>query len=369
MADILFATYDGGGNLPPALGIARVLQSRGHRVRFLGQESQREQLADFEFRAYDHAPAWSPVAAPGVRSTIALLGALTSTGMGRDLLATLDEDPADVVVIDVALLGVLAAVRQAGVRYIALVHAFFAWFDGAFARGPIGTLARLRGLNARTLWNAADLVVVCSDRELDPAGEREVPANVVWSGAVSDAPTDRADRADLAPSRRVLVSFSTLAFAGQRRILQKVLDAVAGLDIEVVVTTGPSLDPADLDAPDNATVHRYLPHNELMPGCAAVIGHGGHATTFRALAYDLPVLVIPINPLADQAMVGNAIAKAGAGLLLSRSARRRRIRGALTELLDVPSHRQAAASIGARVRETDGAVRGADRILEAAEEA
>ena len=366
MADILFATYDGGGNLPPALGIARVLQSRGHRVRFLGQESQREQLADFEFRAYDHAPPWSPVAAPGVRSTIALLGVLTSSGMGRDLLAVLDQDPADVVVIDVALLGVLAAARQAGVRYIALVHAFLAWFAGAFAHGPIGTIARLRGLNARTLWEAADVVLVCSDRGLDPAAEREVPANVVWSGAVSDAP---ADRADYAPSRRVLVSFSTLAFAGQRRILQKVLDAVAGLDIEVVVTTGPSLDPADLDAPDNATVHRYLPHDELMPECAAVIGHGGHATTFRALAYDLPVLVIPINPLADQAMVGKAIAEAGAGLLLSRSARRGRIRRALTELLDVPSHRRAAASIGARVRETDGAARGADRILEAVEEA
>lgn len=364
MADVLFATYDGGGNLAPALGIARVLRSRGHRVRFLGHESQREQLAEFEFRAYDHSPQWSSVAAPGVRSTIALLAVLTSAGMGRDLLAMMEADPADVVVIDAALLGVLATARQAGVRYVALVHAFFAWFDGAFHHGPIGTLARLRRLNARTLWAAADLVLVCSDRELDPAGERAVPPNVVWSGAVSDTAVGRADSA---PGKRVLVSFSTLAFAGQRRILQKVLDAVAGMDVDIVVTTGPSVDRADLRAPDNATVHRYLPHSELMPGCAAVIGHGGHATTFRALAYDLPVLVIPINPLADQSMVGNAVTAAGAGLMLSRSARRSRIRKALTELLDVASHREAAAGIGARVRATDGAARGADRVLEAIE--
>ena len=36
MADILFVTWDGGGNLPPAIGIGRELRSRGHEVRFIG---------------------------------------------------------------------------------------------------------------------------------------------------------------------------------------------------------------------------------------------------------------------------------------------------------------------------------------------
>ena len=31
MADILFVTWDGGGNVPPALGIAGELVSRGHQ--------------------------------------------------------------------------------------------------------------------------------------------------------------------------------------------------------------------------------------------------------------------------------------------------------------------------------------------------
>lgn len=36
MSNLLFTTWDGGGNVPPALGIAGELQLRGHRVRVMG---------------------------------------------------------------------------------------------------------------------------------------------------------------------------------------------------------------------------------------------------------------------------------------------------------------------------------------------
>ncbi len=55
MADILFVTWDGGGNVPPALGIARELQAQGHAVRFLGHEIQAQELA--ASRACEFAPA------------------------------------------------------------------------------------------------------------------------------------------------------------------------------------------------------------------------------------------------------------------------------------------------------------------------
>ncbi|MGX9902014.1 hypothetical protein ACW0JT_23320 [Arthrobacter sp. SA17] len=41
MSTFLFATLDAGGNLPPAVGIARKLMGLGHRVRFLGQRPAR----------------------------------------------------------------------------------------------------------------------------------------------------------------------------------------------------------------------------------------------------------------------------------------------------------------------------------------
>ena len=45
MADLLFVTWDGGGNVPPAVGIAQELQRRGHAVRFVGHARQHDSLA------------------------------------------------------------------------------------------------------------------------------------------------------------------------------------------------------------------------------------------------------------------------------------------------------------------------------------
>lgn len=37
MAKFMWASWDGGGNLAPSLGIARALSERGHSVEFLGR--------------------------------------------------------------------------------------------------------------------------------------------------------------------------------------------------------------------------------------------------------------------------------------------------------------------------------------------
>ncbi len=57
MADILFVTWDGGGNVPPAVGIAEELKTRGHRVRFLGHPRQAPAFAErgLEFSGFPTA--------------------------------------------------------------------------------------------------------------------------------------------------------------------------------------------------------------------------------------------------------------------------------------------------------------------------
>ena len=59
--EILFVTWDGGGNVPPALGIATELATRGHRVRFLGHAANRGavEAAGFEHEAYATARPFS----------------------------------------------------------------------------------------------------------------------------------------------------------------------------------------------------------------------------------------------------------------------------------------------------------------------
>ena len=161
------------------------------------------------------------------------------------------------------------------------------------------------------------------------------------------------------------MSLSTTAFPGQQEVLQKILDAASGLPVELVVTTG-AVDPASLSAPANASVHRYVDHNQIMPGCSAVICHGGHSTSMRALAHGLPVMVLPMHPMMDQHMVGKAISNAGAGVLLNRKSSPDQIGAALTALLESESQRKAAAFIGARLRKADGARAGAQVLADLA---
>jgi UDP:flavonoid glycosyltransferase YjiC (YdhE family) len=99
-----------------------------------------------------------------------------------------------------------------------------------------------------------------------------------------------------------------------------------------------------------------------MATCSAVIGHGGHSTTARALAHGLPLVIMPMHPMLDQPMVGKAVEAAGAGVSIKRTSSPAEIRAALDSVLSGP-HRAAASEIGARWRGSDGAVVAADRIL------
>ncbi len=57
MAEILFVTWDGGGNVPPAVGIATELKRRGHVVRFAGHARQHESLTAAGFEVVARARA------------------------------------------------------------------------------------------------------------------------------------------------------------------------------------------------------------------------------------------------------------------------------------------------------------------------
>lgn len=362
MPDILIVMFDAGGNVPLTLRIGRELLRRGNRVRVLDHEAQRMAVEEvgLEFRAYRSSPPWSPHEDHSTWDlATTLLAVMTNPGIGQDLLEVVREDPPDLVIIDCMLFNALDAAARAGLRHVALFPAFFGCADGMFRHGPFGIVARLKGLGPRRLWRQADLALVCSDRELDPAGGRAHDGNLVWTGPVHDAKNPAMGRTP----PRVLASLSTGGLPGQRRVLQNILDAAEGMDVELVMTTGPAIDPTGLRTPANATVHRYIPHGELMPTCSAVVGHGGHGTTFRALAHGLPMLILPMSALTDQRTIGKTVAAARAGKVLRKTAQPRQIREALDELLRSERYRAAAAALGARIRATDGASAAADQFL------
>ncbi len=362
MARVLFVTWDGGGNVPPAVGIAAELARRGHAVRFLGHEQQRTTLeaAGFGFTAYEHARAWSstePIA--GLAAARRFAAMFTDRGTGIDLLAAVERDPPDLVVIDCMSLGALQAAQRAGLRRVVLVHTYYQFVARNWSRGPIGLVARLKGQQPARLWASAARVLVATERALDPAGAHALPASVRYLGVVQAAPLSATPLDEREP--RVLVSLSTIYYPGQDAALQSILDALAGLPLRATVTLGP-VDPAGLRPPPNVTLHRQLPHADVMPGVRLVIGHGGHATTMRALAHDVPLLVMPMHPMLDQKMIGDSVAAHGAARVVTKKATPEQLRLPIVELSGPGAHRPAAARLGAGLRAANGAVRGADEL-------
>ncbi len=353
-SEILVVTWDGGGNVPPAVGIAAELQRRGHAVRFAGHPRQRDSLtaAGFDVAPSHEARPFSPL---DDNSPLTYVKTFGDRGLGRDVSAALADRPADLVVVDCLLFGVMEALRTSGTPYVSLEHLYDAYFRRSWLRGPMGLGMRLMRLDPAASLAAARATLVASLPTLDPAGAQP-RSDVTYVGpAVPFSPRVSADPA-------VLVSLSTIKFPKMQESLQTVLDATAGLDARVVVTTGPVVDPASLRASANHELHRFVPHAELMPSMSLVIGHGGHSTTMQALAHDLPIVVMPMHPLLDQRMVGQSLEREGAGRLVSKKTSVEELRTVVSDLLADGPHRQAAARLGEQVRAMPGAVNGADQV-------
>ena len=361
MARILIVTWDGGGNVPPMLGIAGELQRRGHEVRVLGHAQQREVVvsAGLKFLGYHHARPWSPkVAATGARFLLRFLfGVFTDPGPGKDVRDEIAREPVNLALVDSMILAGVCAAERAGVPTAVLMHTLHRYHTHEWSRGPIGVVAAVRRMRPGRLWNAADWVLVATDSALDPSTERRLPANVRYTGVVQ-APIQSGTPQD---KPLVLVSLSTIFFEGQEATLQAILDALEGLPIRAVVTTG-AVATGAVRAPANVEVHQYLPHDEIMPSASLVVGHGGHSTTMRALAHGVPLLILPMHNVLDQPMIGKAVAGARAGLVLSKTASGAEIRSAVRSLLQDPSYRHAAEAIGARLRSRNGAIAAADEV-------
>src|ERR1700687_2667796 len=61
MARILWLNWSGGGNLPPSLGIARVLTERGHTVAFAGRPEMAPRVKTAGLRAIEITQAYEQV--------------------------------------------------------------------------------------------------------------------------------------------------------------------------------------------------------------------------------------------------------------------------------------------------------------------
>ena len=101
MARVLWLNWSGGGNLPPSLGIARVLTERGHEVAFAGRPEMVPRVTTAGFRAielttayaqFDHYPQGMPMSRAACY--------LTSPKVAEQIRVVRADERPDVVLID-----------------------------------------------------------------------------------------------------------------------------------------------------------------------------------------------------------------------------------------------------------------------------
>lgn len=417
MSSFLFVTWEGGGNVSPALVAASGLLRRGHDVRFLSDECNRPEAeaVGLTFTSWQTAPNrhnrhrdsqtcrdWAaPTPQEGLQWVVRDTWCGPALQYAQDVIAELRRQPADLVVTCEALFGVMAGCESIGQNFVLLCpNVSLAPLPGIPPLGPglepprnaeevamhAQIQAAVQGLidsglpqlnEARAALGLQPLQHVFdqyqrASRELLATGQafdfpaESLPERIRYVGPLLSDPHWAQPWTSPWPSHDprplVAVGFST-TFQNHAGVVQCVIDALADLPVRVLVTLGGSLEPDELQAAANTVLVESAPHGQLMQEAALVVTHGGHGTVMRALLARKPQLVIPHG--RDQNDNAVRVTARGAGLSLPATATAEEMRLACQRLLDEQSFTAAARQLGDRIAEEVKA----SRVLEELEEA
>lgn len=145
-------------------------------------------------------------------------------------------------------------------------------------------------------------------------------------------------------------------------LIRPALDALAGRDIIVVVTTGiAGRDELPFPVPMNTRVAGFLPYANLLPQVDVVVTNGGWGGTLAALAHGIP-LVLAGGDL-DKPEVAARVAWAGAGVnLKTGTPTGARIAAGFDRVRGDPGFLRAAQQVGRQLTSLGGAVRAAQLL-------
>ena len=123
------------------------------------------------------------------------------------------------------------------------------------------------------------------------------------------------------------------------------VEAVADLDVDVVATLNSGQLAAIPTLPGNVRAVDFVPLNELLPSCSAIIHHGGPGTVVNAVMHGVPQLIVPAK-LWGERVTARVLANEGVCLSIDpEDLTGQTLREQLPRLLDDPSFRDAAARL------------------------
>ena len=362
----LFTVLPAASHLRPALPLAHAMAARGWDVAVAASPSMDHTVRDAGLAFFPVGLDWleSDAAAtfPELRTmpldeqaywwVSDLFADRVARPAARDLVELLGAWQPDVVVRDYWDFGAWAAAEAAEVPTAVVGLAMFTPADewAAFIGLQLTRLREEVGLSPDGSF--ASLYGGPYVDLLPPTYQSTRPPNRIGMTPVArptGSPSTPSWQPPGARDATVLVTFGTV-FNKVPGVFESVIAALADEPVDVVVTTGRDLDPASLGPlPDNTSAHVFLPYDEVLPSCDAVVCHAGFGTTMAALAHDLPIVAVPLS--ADQGVHAARCGELGLGQVVPwPDPAPDAIRAAVRDVLDDPSSAARAALVGREVR-------------------
>jgi UDP:flavonoid glycosyltransferase YjiC (YdhE family) len=355
---MLMVSWDGGGNVPPLRALARALVRRGHEVHALGHRSTADRFAadGAIFHPLSGEPPFSAAHPRTAEEEIAHLVETTffSTGILADFNAAVAELNPDLLLIDDLLLSVLQHCADLSVPTVPLHHMVFDTDTmDLFVKPFLAQVGgRAAGLDAAGFLELFPATLVFGYRAFSP--QETLAPGVHFVGPVREAVNAPPWPRRLPDRPFVLVSLST-SFQNQHATLQRICDALAPLEIEALVTTGPNVALGSLSVGGGVELRDFVPHDEVIPSADLVITHAGHGTVCAAAGAGVPMLCLPMG--RDQPGVAQRVEALSLGRSLSPDISAEAIGAAVMALLADDAQRAESRAFAASVNRFGDAAR------------
>ncbi|WIV58568.1 glycosyltransferase [Amycolatopsis nalaikhensis] len=367
---LLFTSLGSFGHAFPLVPLAVAARDAGHDVVFATSEDFLPQLRkagletaaaglgirDAFGRAFAESGPPGPRRPPGevppeVLTPIVakVFGEVMPERFGADLPPVFARFRPDLVVSESGNWGGVFAALQAGLP--AVSHGFGRVSTGdpmvTRIREAIREHGASLGISVDEDLDAGSYLDICPESVQDPdflaRTPRRVPLRPVGWSEPGELPPGVLDRS------RPLVYLTLGTAMGHAGVFGAAITGLSGLDVDVLVATGPTVDPATLgEVPPNVRLEAWVPQAALLPHVDLVVHHGGSGTTLGAFGAGLPQLLLPQG--ADQFSNADAVRAAGVGdRLLGTEVTAEAVATQARHLLTDTAVRDAARALAAEV--------------------
>lgn len=389
-------TIDGGGNLPPVLGLAKEMSENGYEVSVLSEPCLEKLITELGYtfipftryftrndRREDLFKDWNASSAKNPVLDTIVFGPVKV--VSEQTMEAIKLTDAELLVADCLLPTALIAADARGIpgvlafhmpEYLPGVNRPPGMFGLKPGKGTIGLIRdriltglfkmKLKGFlpainEIRTklnlpaleqttdLFHGADLRLIQTLERFDFPLEPK-PANVRYTGPVLNDPDWTSSWSnpwsEEDPRPLVVISLSS-TFQNQYAAIQSAIDALRNQEIRGLVTLGPALEKDSFNVPENVIIVDSAPHSKVFPEADLVITHAGHGTVMRALSHGLPLVCLPMG--RDQNDNAVKVQHQGCGIALSAKAGAGKIRKAVQHIISDKAYKEVAVSFQASI--------------------